>query len=89
MVIASGSRAAKPCCMWHEAFKSGALPFRHRSSLGNQATQLPTPAPASDDKPLRKLAAYLPAILVEAYTEAGIMHDLYPWQVQPPSLATL
>ena len=50
--------------------------------MSHQATQLPSPAPASADKPSRKLAAYLPAILVDAYTEAGTLHDLYPWQVQ-------
>ena len=65
--------------------QSGAFLCRLRSSLSYQATQLPTPAPASADKPSHKLAAYLPAILVDAYSEAGIMHDLYPWQVQPSS----
>ena len=66
---------------------SGVLPFRQRSGLSYQVTQLPTPAPASAEKPSRKLAAYLPAILVDAYSEAGTMHDLYPWQVQPTSPA--
>lgn len=57
------------------------VPSRHRLSRSHQATQLPTPAPDPADGPSCQLADYLPSIVVEAINNAGIMRDLYPWQV--------
>lgn len=64
-----------------------------RLSRSGQATQLPMPLPSPDSSPTRKLKDYLPTEVVEAINQAGIMHDLYLWQVlqkiQHPSLAHL
>ena len=58
---------------------------RHRLSVSTHAegSQQATPAAGGPvrDEASRKLYDYLPAKVVQAFTDAGFTRDLYPWQV--------
>ena len=32
----------------------------------------------------RRLQSYLPSKVVDAFRDAGVTRDLYPWQARPP-----
>ncbi len=64
----------------HDRLKSSAY-RRHRLSKvaaapGASSAEMATPAEQ------RQLATYLPPKVVAAFREAGVTHDLYPWQAR-------
>ncbi len=57
---------------------------RHRLSVSTHAEgsqQGTSPAGTPVKEASRKLHDYLPAKVVQAFSDAGFTRDLYPWQV--------